>query len=216
MIITNVSLSSNEKSHLAALIDKRLDSYSYISNAEDGCSSAFELIELNICGHKITLSNALEVVDYYGSPEDVSVMHVHDASASERAQWFEGDKIVTTQIGRIIENIIIYEDNIDKISYSTSCFRYISTRAIVFVLGKTKLALAREWDFSENIDILRGNGVTGRIDSPEQAIIDAGGIVLGEDDMREDGREGAAPSDEHPGTYRVSRRIVSLRDTNFV
>ena len=74
-------------------------------------------------------------------------------------------KWVTTPMGDIVEDVLIYDDS-QMIEYRGTRDRFAYTSAIVFVFYARDLIFERDGPFMELIDIYRGPGMRERIAAP--------------------------------------------------
>lgn len=163
MNVEDTRLSKDEKKLLSAMVGKSLESYRYTDSGSGAHHAAFEVLEMNVGGEPFTISNALQVVNYFGDREDVCVMEVLAGEAAETAPWFSRQRTETVDVGQRIEDVIVFEDVVTMDGDTESPFEFDSTFAIVFKLERTQIAFMRGHEFGEDIDIERGPGMAKKL-----------------------------------------------------
>lgn len=208
---TDMRLSDEERAILADMVGRRFDRYLYSPSFADEEDVAFEVVELHVGGEVYTLSNALQVVNYYGGPEDISVPVIMKCAPGKIAPWYVRQRHVEREISRMIEDVAIYEDEVDRVE-GREPFGYAFTRALVFRLGSESLVFERGSEFSEDLDVRKGARAERKIASAAEEVTGSGDVVLSVNGEPYVGGLDGRNASERADTYRIERRVVSIRE----
>lgn len=186
MKTTDTRLAKDDKTLLSSLVGRELESF-----VSDKYTSAramsFGIVGLRVAGSALALQAEIVAGNPFGEPDDVTQLSFRRVDSSSINPMAIGTQQVEHQIGRRINDIVVYEDTLDKVTESEVSNRYISTPAIAFELEGTELVFENQGWLDEVIDIRRGPGASREIRTPE-------GLV----------------EDEDPGLFKISRAAISL------
>lgn len=208
---TDTRLSDEERTILADMVGRQLDRCLYSPSFADEADVAFEVVELHVGGEIYTISNALQVVDYYGEVEEISVPVIRKCAPGSIAPWYGRQRHVEREVFRRIEDVAVYEDEVDRVE-GREPFGYAFTRALAFRLGGESLVFERGSEFSEDLDVRRGVRAERKIASAAEEVIDSGDIVLSVNGESYSGNLYGQNASERPDVYRIERRVVSIRE----
>lgn len=161
MAATDTRLSSEEKALLASMIGKSLDELvhdNYVINP-----SSYMSVWVVVDGAVYELHRETEVIDRFGSKDDVAVTRLRRSERESMRTHIVGRKLVTEKIGRLIEDIKVVEDTQIMTKDMDAGGTFIFTSAVIFELEGTEIVLEPDTWFSEDIFIERGPGASKRL-----------------------------------------------------
>lgn len=189
MQTTDTRLTTAEKLILAGMIGKKLDCFShdrYLSK-----SVTYQSAWICVEGHDYEIRNEEQQLVYLGDMDSVAVIGIREVEPTDVHSGIVGRKLDTEQVGKVIDDVLVYEDVHTCATDGVDTDEYTFTAAIVFVLQATELVFMKHIYFSEDISIFRGPGARKNVYVPE--------VML---------EESAPPRYVH----RASREVVSLRE----
>lgn len=154
-------MSSEEKALLASMIGKSLDELvhdNYVINP-----SSYMSVWVVVDGAVYELHRETEVIDRFGSKDDVAVTRLRQSRRESMRTHIVGRKLVTEKIGRLIEDIKVVEDTQIMTKDMDAGGTFIFTSAVIFELEGTEIVLEPDTWFSEDIFIERGPGASKRL-----------------------------------------------------
>ena len=159
---TDARISEEGKSLLAAMVGKTLDSCQYDVPFRVG--TAYNLVCLEVEGTCYCIANTLEYLGLWGEKEEVSVVSVHLGGLEDVggklgiAEWSAPVKRHEEAFGRMIRDVLVYEDELIEFRDGVDLHSIVYTRAIVFDLEGTQLVIGMGDFFDEALFIARGPG----------------------------------------------------------
>lgn len=186
MKTTDNRLAAKDKTTLASLIGSELVSFRCDKlQAVRPCATA--IITLNASDKTFALRADIVVGEPFGEPDDVAKLSFREATPETIQPVAIGTPQAEYKVNRLINDILVYEDTLEKYANGNVISRYISTPDIVFKLGGTELIFENQGWLDETIDIYRGPGASREI-RPAESLVE----------------------DEDPNEFRISREIISL------
>jgi hypothetical protein len=186
MRVTDNRLAPKEKELLVSLIGSELESF-----VSDKYSSvrpmSFGIVGLRAAGRTFALRANVVAGEPFGEPDDVTQISFREEAPDSIRPVGIGTQQVEHPIGRIIKDIKIYEDTLERLEGGTVINRYISTPVVMFALEGTELVFENQGWLDEVIDIHRGPGASSKVRTAESTI-----------------------EDDDPEEFRVSREVISL------
>lgn len=103
----------------------------------------------------VFINAVLQVVDYYGAPEDVCILDVSTEPSISDDKYFDG--LTTTPIHRNIKEIHVVQEQQELFEHNKKIYNVEITRGIVFVMEDGyEVAFEKTSPFTELIAISRG------------------------------------------------------------
>lgn len=131
----------------------------------DFANSVTQIVGLSIGETTYQLSNIQEMVDYYGTSEDIAVYSIKASSKENiKSAFSETEQIVTPVMGTITKVIAVNENQC--VEAGGKVYDTWLTRAIIFVVDGREILFEKDCvPFSEEIIIRRGYNLTEKIAS---------------------------------------------------
>jgi hypothetical protein len=130
--------------------------------------AVYQIVGFYIDDKIFAIENKTQVLNYFGSQEDVSVLTVSEVLNDEIGSHVEGGKQVAIPINQRIEDIKIIDDVHTMIKEDEIVFEFAFTKAIVFVLPDKKIVFEKDVWMSEDVFIYRGRDAEDKISSPDK------------------------------------------------
>lgn len=162
----NISFNSKEIDILKASISKELtcikcDPFMF-------STSVYGIVGIQIENKWLKFTNFVEVLDYFGSNEDVGVFKVSEANSKE-IQSYTGETMITIPINAKIIDIEIINENQRLYKSSVQTYDVWVTRGIIIKLDDTReILLEKDVWLSEDIIVERGENLVKKLASTEQ------------------------------------------------
>lgn len=166
MNITDTRMSAEEIDLLASMVGQTLEKYSCDEFVFS--PAVYQIVGLHVSGRTLVLLNETQELDYFGSVDDVAVIHVQEADSGEIRSHIDGGTLVDTPIDQPIEDIVIVSDTEYMSKEGEDLYRYDFTAAIAFVLPDRQVVFERDCWFSEDFLVYRGPDALRRIKTPEE------------------------------------------------
>lgn len=186
MKTTDNRLTRRDKDLLASLIGLELEAFTS-DKIDPVRPMSFGIVALHAAGQTYALRADIVAGEPYGEPEDVTQLSFRKANPESICPVAIGTPQVKYPVNRLITDIEVYEDTVDRFADGNVASRYISTSAIVFKLAGTELVFENQGWLDEVIDIHRGPGASREIRTADSVI-----------------------EDEDPEEFKASREIISL------
>lgn len=189
MEMTDTLLDVGERRLLAGMIGKSLDSFACDDSVF--APTTFKSAWIKVDGKPYEIRNELQSLPYFGVAEDIGVMSVRVCEPGDAKSHLVGQKLAVRKLGRLIDDVLLYEDTHTLARGGVDVSSYSFTAAIVFQLEGTEIVFEKGIPFEEDIDVYRGPGAHAKIYTPQEML-------------------------EEPETgeyvYRAEREVVSLKE----
>ncbi|MCR5352920.1 MAG: hypothetical protein K6D98_01285 [Clostridiales bacterium] len=141
----DIRLTDNETKVLRSLIGKKFESFLY--DSFNIVNSSSQAAQINIEGSVYYIYSFTEPLDYFGKIDDVSVW----TWESERYPVVDKKRFSEQPVQKIINNIILVQENRRLYKGKEQLYDFWHTRAIIFDFGKYQLSFEKLIWYSEDI-----------------------------------------------------------------
>lgn len=126
-------------------------------------TSVYGIVGIKINEVWLTLTNFVEVMDYFGGDEDVAVFKLQQ-SDEEDVHSYTGENMVTTPVNAMITGIDIINENQQLYKNGEQTYDVWVTRGIIFKLDDgRKLLFEKDVWLSEDIIIEKGENLIAKL-----------------------------------------------------
>lgn len=135
--------------------------------------SVYGIVGFFIDDKSYVLTNFTEVLDYYGSNEDVAVFKFSEAPEFEIKSHLKDTEMIETPVLTKVAKICVVNEHQKLFKQGAQIYDTYTTRALIFHLeDELELSFEKNIWFSEEITVLRGNDLIKRL-SPVSNFIES-------------------------------------------
>lgn len=121
-------------------------------------NTVFGQVEITGSQSTVFVNAVLQVVDYYGAPEDICILDVSTGASISDEKYFTG--LSATPIHRNIKEIHVVQEQQELFEHGKKIYNVEITRGIIFVLEDGyEVAFEKTNPFTELIAISRGKNL---------------------------------------------------------
>lgn len=100
-------------------------------------------IGIKVDGEPYEIRNELQSLPYFGVAEDIGVMSVRACEPGDVKSHLVGQKLAVSKLGRLIDDVLLYEDTHALARGGVDVGSYSFTAAIVFQLEGTEIVFEK-------------------------------------------------------------------------
>lgn len=143
----------------------------YKCDSFDFTNSVTQIIGLTIGDVTYKLTNVQEVVDYYGTSEEIAIFAINESTIEDiKSAFSETEQIVTPIMGTITKILAVNENQC--VESDDELYDTWLTRAIIFVVDGREISFEKDCvPFSEEIIIRKGYNLVEKV-SDEKEFLD--------------------------------------------
>jgi hypothetical protein len=128
-------------------------------------TSVYGLVGININNKWLSITNFIEVLDYYGEKDDVAVFKINETE-EQNIKSLTGENMIDIPINEKIVSIDIINENQRLYKNSLQIYDVWFTRGIIFILENgNEISLEKDVWFSEDIIVERGKKLLEKFSS---------------------------------------------------
>lgn len=111
------------------------------------------------------LTNAIEVLDYFGAPEDISVFKIRECEESEIKSGLKNITLIDNPVNAKIKEIHVIQENQQYLKDGFLEFELTVTRGLIFILDENReISFEKCGPFSEDFRINKGNNLIDKFE----------------------------------------------------
>lgn len=151
----DVSFSADTIKIFRSMIGKIM--YKYKCDPFEFSTSVYGIVGLLIDDKAYSLTNLVEVADYFGENEDVAMFKFQPAVYDEVHSMIENQTMVETPVDSVVSEISIVNEHQELFKNDIKIYDVQVTRGIIFKFDDNhELSFEKEIWFSENISVGKG------------------------------------------------------------
>ncbi len=128
----------------------------------------YGIVGLYIDDNVYKISNLIEVQDYFGKLEDVAYFRFESSQSSQIVSLLDGEGMIDYQIGSIIKEIRIVNENQRLYHNNEQTYNVYTVRGLIFVFDDGReLSFEKPVWFSEDIYVEKGYGLYSKFTSED-------------------------------------------------
>lgn len=134
-------------------------------------TSVYGIIGLHVGGKAYTITNFVQVENYYGRDEDVANFRVDIAKPGAIHSYMDGGKLINTPVDSTISRVRVINEHQKLFYRGEQTYDVQVTRGIIFELSDGRqISFEKDVWFSEEITIERGDDVISKFTPCEEFI----------------------------------------------
>lgn len=166
----DVRFSSSDMDMIKSMIGKKMEAYK--CNLFEFSTSVYGIIGIRIEGDAFAFTNLVEVMDYFGTEEDVAIFKVKRMPYETIHSMVRGVEMIETPVESVITGISVINEHQRLFKENVQIYDVWVTRGIIFKLADGReVSLEKNIWFSEEISVERGYDLIQRF-SPEEEFVE--------------------------------------------